>query len=901
MKSTSNDFKPYLDTMLNFIVYLFGVCGFIIIAYLFNKAGLSDYKVSLLAISIIAGLIILCNHQLRKFAAKESLLSKIELANPVIFILFILFAHLAVITVTLLVGDLIAMTLDYSPDPLSLKDFLDSFLCFLSTNYSNMSLIFLSYYLWFVGILCLIPLIFHKSLKDVSSLQKTIISITCFILSIFVPIAWLLLSNLIVNLQTLLLFLLLFTLACILLYYLSRLILGDKILPALLLIAGAIWIFNSCIMIYSLRCSNELNSLLFWFFLGLLSFFIIIISIISLIIPFATKIIKASESLPKACSFINFQIIPIIVIILSISVGSILLNYVNKLTTSAQINLFYLSLTIVAVMVFFPFVLYTFIQIPYYLYSFLEKLIDKDMGRRKKQEIVNIHCHLLNSDYVPDSYLSSLIPSDFPFSFSKRILRLPLLVDFIEKFVLFLPMETDKRTADWIKLISRKMLPDRFTNRKERPESDWSVAEVYLDEMEQAREMKMAVPLLMDLNEKSYNTNPDVDYMIQIDEISKIAGRYPFKLMPFVMFDPRRNDAMGIVTNALENQGFLGVKLYPSMGYDLDYEFAYNSKETNDALMQIYAYCAKNQIPITIHSAAGGNTAETISARKEIRDGYSDPAKWTVILARPQYNTTIGDKPYNNVDLKTLILNLAHFGGDLHEEQDKNDLRCKVIKDLLCDSEAKNIYTDVACNLLDLTEEKIREKYFSNLESALKDPSCNRKIMFGTDWMMTRRTYKEKDFADEYIEFFDNNKGLKSSEDDFFVLNALRFLFPLPPNPPLPLPFPQNSGKYGRIPDRIAKFYFKSYKSYTKDMEDNVINSNLPEDKKVEILKEIGVSENSNVGGELKLFYHIYMLEEKDQNRTNDQASQASQASQVIDASEALKSLGWLIRQFAKI
>ena len=879
MKSSSNDFRPLINTIANFIVYLFGVCGFIIIAYLFNKAGLSQYRISLLAISIIIVLIILCNNQLQKLTTQKSLLSKIDLSDPIMFVLFILVAHVVFIALALIVGDLIALTLDYSKTtPMSLSSFLEKFTNFLPSMHCGDKFQFnSSYYMWIVGIISLILLLSHKFLKDVSSSIKNFISITYIIFSAIIPVLILVIC-LLLNDFTLygqIFAYPLIAMVCLaILYYSSKSKDSNKITPIWMLIIGGILAVAAFPKILLYWNKKDLNVQLFWCSLFLLAFFIFILSAILLVMA-----LKPGKSVSDGPLFliyrvVNTKFIPIIIMALSISIGSVLLTKTNNFTGEklAHVNLFYISLTVVAVIAFFPFVFYTFIQIPFYLYSFLRDRLEIELHTRNKRDIINIHFHLLNSEYVPDSYLSSIIPSDIPFTFSKRILRLPLLVDFVEKFLLFFPRENEKLTGEWIKLLARKMKPDSFTNRLDKPESEWSVIEVYLDEMEKAGEFKMAVPLLMDLNDHSYNSNPDVHYTIQIDEISEIAKKYPFKIIPFVMFDPRRKGAVKIVKDALEKKGFIGVKLYPSMGYDLDFSpTGSNDADTNEALIQIYEYCAKHQIPITIHSSKGGNIAETISARKDISDGYSNPDKWEDIFKYNENNQIeINGRKYPKVDLKNLIINLAHFGSDLHEKT-QIGTRAKITEDLMMKSEY-NVYTDVACNLLELNKNN-KDTYFKNLKIALKNSDNSKKIMFGTDWMMTRRTFREKDFADKYVEFFEewknkeikNKKNIKNYENDFFVLNAIRFVFPLPPNPPLP----QNSGKYGRIPDRIAEFYLKSHETFNEDEKQDWINKYLPQNKK-EILGNEVLGNNGNTGNkvekELMLFYEIYIHEELKKN-----------------------------------
>ena len=776
MKSTFDDIKPYLEATGNFIIYLIGVCGLIVIGYLFNKAGLSEYRVYIIGFSAV--LIFILIHYL---FLDKSFFATHKLSNLKIFIIFLLVAHIAVISLSLAIASLFLFIIDFLYIIMNLKGFWKEFIVFMSFG------------------------------KKISGF----------------------------------------------LYY---------------------W------------TSNNLNIPIFWISLSILYILAgFIISHRKVLLQNDNK----SENDRKLYEHITRYIFPFFAILFSLSFASIMLNYI-KILIEPNPNLFYISLTIISVILFFPFTVYTFIQIIYYLYSLLGKKEKSESKKTNKTEIVNVHCHLLNYDYIPDSFLSGMIPTDFPFPVNKRILRLPLIVDILKKALPFLPIKTDKLTAEWLEILFRQMLSDKISDRKKIPEQNWTVPEVYLDEMEKANKIMLSVPLVMDLNIHSYNTHPGIAYIDQVNEISQVAARYPFKLMPFVMFDPRRKGAMEIVTDALENKGFLGVKLYPSMGYSPDYESKYNNSEINNQLKELYRYCIKNHIPITVHSAKGGATAQTQAAQSNIPDRYSHPNNWNEILHK---TSTKKDKA-ESVELKDMIVNLAHFGGDLHKEEEKKktqeekagweELRHKEILELLSHDGINNVYTDISCNLLNLTKDN-KTRYFDRLKEALKSKT-GKKIMFGTDWMMTRRTYKEQDFVNEYVE---NLESLNEEEkNNFFVLNAIRFLFP-----------ERNNSKYGRIPKRIADFHLKTYKKEKDEFETkdgySWENYELSDEDKTNLNTDYTI--DSKVKNELALFYEIYRYEKLRQEQFSKDKKPEKKYSDVIGDSKPLKSLIWLIQQFAKL
>ena len=77
------------------------------------------------------------------------------------------------------------------------------------------------------------------------------------------------------------------------------------------------------------------------------------------------------------------------------------------------------------------------------------------------------------------------------------------------------------------------------------------------------------------------------------DEVTAEAVRkYPDKFVGFAAVDPRRPDAMDLLTHAVENLGLKGVKFGP----------IYNGVSLLDPRMEpIYRYCIANNLPLTMH------------------------------------------------------------------------------------------------------------------------------------------------------------------------------------------------------------------------------------------------------------------------------------------------------------
>jgi predicted TIM-barrel fold metal-dependent hydrolase len=134
----------------------------------------------------------------------------------------------------------------------------------------------------------------------------------------------------------------------------------------------------------------------------------------------------------------------------------------------------------------------------------------------------------------------------------------------------------------------------------------------------------------------------------------------------YISFDPLRAvfhnngldriDPFKLVRDAIDKHGFLGVKLYPPMGFlplrnvqHRPAKFAYFiakalpnvniRKQLDEALGELYQYCTDNDVPIMAHAAL--SQASNASYEK-----FADPLNWDYALQQ----------------FGALRLNLAHFG-----------------------------------------------------------------------------------------------------------------------------------------------------------------------------------------------------------------------------------------------
>ena len=376
------------------------------------------------------------------------------------------------------------------------------------------------------------------------------------------------------------------------------------------------------------------------------------------------------------------------------------------------------------------------------------------------QQLINVHCHLLNFRFA--------LPRFF-----KRLQGLPekLLRHKATRWlgsVVILALWLFQKGGRLIKLLGFARIVSRDIE---------DVARALDTEMKLAgrgnAQLVLATPLMMDLEQGYLGLKPDVAYAEQIERIAAIALEYPGRLMPFVMFDPRRQAAAGLVKTALEAQGFLGVKIYPPLGYHPDPSAGYVPKgydpdKVNAQLRELYRYCQQNQIPITTHCSRGGAYSADLVLKPQEAQRLTHPSSWAGVLR--QY--------------PGLHLNFAHFGGKDDEflEHDNPDSWCSAILRLM--ERYGHVYADVSYNDGALRE-KTAQRYFGRLAELLGRDPIGKRILFGTDWLMTRHAWTEAEYLAPFRAALDDSQLRRLAFE-----NPLDFLFP---------------GR--RLPDRLKRFY----------------------------------------------------------------------------------------------
>jgi predicted TIM-barrel fold metal-dependent hydrolase len=230
--------------------------------------------------------------------------------------------------------------------------------------------------------------------------------------------------------------------------------------------------------------------------------------------------------------------------------------------------------------------------------------------------------------------------------------------------------------------------------------------------MEQQPPGGAVVALTMDITEGG--RADEALYRHQLQQTSEQIFAYPGRFFPFVCVNTRRTDHFSIMERALVAQGYVGVKLYPSLGYQVD----------SQAMHAVYAYCEERRVPLLMHCTPGGfyRSPQTVH--------FGDPKHWRPILEA----------------FPDLTVCFAHFGGadNLVQNPIPPDSWSQTILDLMDDFDG--VYTDVSYNDAHMAGGEKETRYFAHLKRLLDHPVYGPRILFGTDYYLIRMRLQERNF-----------------------------------------------------------------------------------------------------------------------------------------------------------
>ena len=317
----------------------------------------------------------------------------------------------------------------------------------------------------------------------------------------------------------------------------------------------------------------------------------------------------------------------------------------------------------------------------------------------------------------------------------------------------------------------------------------------------------MLTPALVDYDEwlfQDVDKSPLTRQMAVMDLISQRSAKAQSGpvLHGYMGFDPLREVAyrtgkskissLATARAALSDHGFIGVKLYPPMGFrasgnhrpyprrTVDMLGFVPDKQLDQALLDLYKLCVQLDAPILAHGYASNGSGPDYADR-------GDPAYWIPVFEKfPELRVCIAH--FGRFDAPSAGRDKLPFPERSWEwrlgEFIKANPRRNVVADISYFSEALS------------AEPKLRQELAGFFTRWLDefDPGCDH-ILYGSDWIMLG---KEAGY-DHYVESINSflRSDCKLSDDicdKIFRRNALRFL-------------PLERGTRGR--DRLLAYYSK--------------------------------------------------------------------------------------------
>ncbi len=248
----------------------------------------------------------------------------------------------------------------------------------------------------------------------------------------------------------------------------------------------------------------------------------------------------------------------------------------------------------------------------------------------------------------------------------------------------------------------------------------------------------------------------------RLSMLERLPGVRQSHVHPFVGFDPRRqlraqripeiDQPLAAVQEAIQRYGFVGVKMYPPMGFlpigNADSPAVPDGAAIDGILRELYTWCVSEHVPLTVHCN------DSNFARPAYID-FSAPERWAAVLT----------------EFPQLHLNLGHCGGI----EDVADTGWQQqIAHLTHDFD--HVYADVGNYRID--DANLRDSYVQMLRQLYVDEATktlSRRLMYGSDWYMLAIHPDHEQFLTQFEQLYRAAFGDERTED-FLGRNALRFL-----------------------------------------------------------------------------------------------------------------------------
>ena len=267
--------------------------------------------------------------------------------------------------------------------------------------------------------------------------------------------------------------------------------------------------------------------------------------------------------------------------------------------------------------------------------------------------------------------------------------------------------------------------------------------------------------------------------------------RYPGKVLPFYTVNPLRPDFAPLFEQAMD-QGFVGLKVYPSLGYQfVETRPGVREYRVTGAMLPTLSACQRNGYPVMMHCNNAGFALTRVTAE------WCEPLRYARALEK---------------ELPELKWCYGHFGGGTFYRKYTKFWSIKRLKQLLypdnphylwCRNIQKQmrdmggrVFADVSCHVEALKPEE-SGAYFNALASVLRDPALVGQMLWGTDYFLDQMSCDEYEF---WVHF---EEQLKARDPELFRRMAHD-------NPARYLGLPDGDGTVGKNIENYARYIYKN-------------------------------------------------------------------------------------------
>jgi predicted TIM-barrel fold metal-dependent hydrolase len=286
----------------------------------------------------------------------------------------------------------------------------------------------------------------------------------------------------------------------------------------------------------------------------------------------------------------------------------------------------------------------------------------------------------------------------------------------------------------------------------------------------QAHDVFLYTPAILDIGTPlgEGDTSPIDEQAAVMSLISQIKGTN-YAVHPFVAFDPFRAiddpNAIEDVKNAVLDQGAIGVKVYPPMGFKPLGNRGPLGGMLDAQMRKLLLFCITEDVPILAHCSFSQFVRPAEGA-------CAAPEAWRTLLETTPY--------------QTIRLDLGHCGGpwDFDANPQTKTIWTKTVIEMLgvADSKYPNLYADVSDDswiIESTSNDRDKDRELMRLLRGFlqTNPAARTRLLYGSDWSLLAREADADLYYTSMKSRFCSYLNFSSAEiRGYLGGNAVRFL-----------------------------------------------------------------------------------------------------------------------------